>query len=80
MDANFHAMTDLFAQLGLPAEAVNIQAFIKSHHPLADHLKLHEAPFWNPSQAQFLREEVQDDADWVGVIDELNSALRQTIR
>lgn len=79
METHFHSMTNLFAQLGLPSGTADIQSFIKIHRPLADHLKVHEAPFWTPSQAEFLREEVLDDADWAGVIDELNSALRQTI-
>jgi hypothetical protein len=79
VEANIHTMTNLFAQLGLPSGAPDIQAFIKSHQPLADHIKLNDAPFWNTAQAEFLREEVLDDSDWAGVIDELNSALRQSI-
>jgi hypothetical protein len=79
VEANIHTMTNLFAQLGLPSGAADIQAFIKSHQPLADHIKLNDAPFWNLSQAEFLFEEVLDDSDWAGVIDELNRALRQSI-
>jgi len=79
VEANIHTMTNLFAQLGLPSGAADIQAFINSHQPLADHIKLNDAPFWNLSQAEFLREEVLDDSDWVGIIDALNSALRQSI-
>ena len=79
MEAHVHTMTHLFAQLGLPSGASEIQTFIKAHRPLADPIKLDQAPFWNPSQAAFLREEVLDDADWTGVIDELNNALRQPI-
>jgi hypothetical protein len=79
MEGNFHSMTNLFAQLGLPSRPTDIQAFIESNRPLAADLELHEAPFWTSSQAEFLREEVEDDADWAGIIDELNCGLRQTI-
>ena len=37
---------------------------------------LADAPFWTPSQATLLREELLEDADWAEVIDRLNSALR----
>jgi len=79
MEGNFHSMSNLFAQLGLPSESADIQAFIESKRPLDADLELHEAPFWTSSQSEFLREQVQDDADWAGVIDELNSGLRQAL-
>jgi hypothetical protein len=77
MEGNLHSMTNLFSQLGLPSEPADIEAFIEAHRPLADGLKLHEAPFWTASQAGLLREQVLDDADWVGIIDKLDSGLRQ---
>jgi hypothetical protein len=77
MDDSLHSMTNLFSQLGLPATPADIQAFIESHRSLAAHQVLHEAPFWTSSQAEFLREQVQEDADWAGVIDRLDSGLRQ---
>jgi hypothetical protein len=80
MEDSLHPMTTLFTQLGLPSTPADIQAFIESHRPLADHLVLHEAPFWAPSQSAFLCEQVQADADWAGVIDRLDSALRQSDR
>ena len=76
MEDNFHSMPNLFAQLGLPSGPTDIQAFIETNRPLPAHLKLHEAPFWSPSQAVFLLDQVQDDADWAGIIDELDSELR----
>ncbi len=76
MEDTVHSMTNLFMQLGLPATPQEIQGFIESHKPLAPQLALHEAPFWSASQAAFLREQVQHDADWAGVIDRLNSGLR----
>ena len=38
-------------------------------------MRLEEAPFWTPAQAQLLREERLDDADWAMVVDRLNVAL-----
>lgn len=38
-------------------------------------LALYRAPFWTPAQRSFLKEEIIDDADWAGVIDELNARL-----
>jgi hypothetical protein len=78
MDTTLPSMTDLFTQLGLPAKPADIQAFIESHRPLAAQFALHEAPFWTSSQADFLREQVQEDADWAGIIDRLDGGLRQT--
>ncbi len=78
MDENLHSMTNLFKQLGLPSDPEAIEAFIGAHRPLPEDLKLHEAPFWNASQAGLLHEEVLQDADWAGVIDTLNCGLRQT--
>ena len=78
MEASLHSMTNLFNQLGLASEPADIEAFIEAHRPLADGLKLHEAPFWTASQAGLLREQVLDDADWAGIIDKLDSGLRQT--
>ncbi|GLH73100.1 hypothetical protein GETHLI_16020 [Geothrix limicola] len=78
MEGHVHSMTSLFAQLGLPSAPAEIQAFIESRRPLAPGLALHEAPFWTPSQAGFLREEIQNDADWADIIDELDSGLRRS--
>ena len=79
MESSQHSMTHLFTQLGLPSEPGDIQGFIAANRPLAPHLALYEAPFWTPSQAEFLREQIQMDADWATVIDKLDSGLRQAI-
>lgn len=76
MEAALHTLPNLFAQLGLPAEPAAIDAFIQSHRPLPETVRLAQAPFWTPAQAAFLREEILEDADWVGVIDQLNGLLR----
>lgn len=75
MNAHLHTMSHLFAQLGLPAEPSAIDNFIADHRPLGDGIVLCHASFWTTSQRNFLREEFVGDADWVGVIDELNVRL-----
>lgn len=78
MESTQHSMTQLFSQLGLPSSPAEIQAFIASKRPLDPGLALDEAPFWSPAQAGFLREQLQQDADWATIIDKLDSGLRQT--
>lgn len=77
MEDSLHSMTNLFLQLGLPSTPADIQSFIESHKPLSAGMALHEAPFWSSSQSEFLCEQVQEDADWAGVIDRLDSGLRR---
>ena len=75
MESSLHTLNNLFAQLGLPYDDVEIENFIKTHNHLDTSLSLSEAPFWTPSQAAFLREEILKDADWAEVIDQLNARL-----
>lgn len=75
MDTNAHTMSRLFAQLGLPHDSVSIADFIATHSPLGNDMPLYRAPFWSPSQRNFLKEEIIEDADWASVIDELNAEL-----
>lgn len=75
MNINQHTMTNLFAQLGLPAEQAAIDDFIARHRPLDSDVALYRAPFWSAAQRAFLKEEIIEDADWAGVIDELNGRL-----
>lgn len=77
MENAIHTLTDLFRQLGLPDDSASIEAFIASHRPLPHGLPLAEAPFWTPSQAQFLREEIAADADWAELVDTLASLLEE---
>lgn len=71
-----HDMSALFAQLGLPAGADDIQAFVDRHRPLPEQKTLAEAPFWNAAQARFLRETIAQDADWAPAADTLSAMLR----
>ena len=77
METSFHRFTDLFAQLGLPSDPASIEAFLRDHSPLPDHVRLADAPFWTASQSALLREEIQEDADWAEVVDQLNVMLRK---
>ncbi|MFG0834588.1 DUF2789 domain-containing protein [Aeromonas bivalvium] len=76
MDPMVHDMPALFAQLGLPNDADSLRRFIDSH-TLRDGMALADAPFWNASQASFLRESLRDDAAWSETIDQLDVLLRQ---
>lgn len=77
METERHTFSDLFAQLGLPADAAAIEQFIRVHTPLPADILLHQAPFWTPSQAAFLSTELQEDADWAATVDQLNLQLRK---
>ena len=72
-----HNLTSLFDQLGLASTEEDIEAFIHSHRPLDATIPLSKAPFWTAGQAQFLREQIKDDADWAVVIDKFDTSLRQ---
>lgn len=69
-------INDLFAQLGLPSDNVSIDAFIATHKPLPSTLLLTQAPWWTPAQAAFLRESIQEDAEWAIIVDKLDDLLR----
>lgn len=76
MDSSHHRFTELFLQLGLPADAQSIRDFVVRHSPLAPAIRLEEAPFWTPAQAALLRDELLLDADWAEIVDQLNTARR----
>lgn len=70
--------TDLFDQLGLASSPQAIADFIGAHSPLRGDVLLAEAPFWNESQAQFLREKkARDEPPYNMLIDQLNASLRE---
>ncbi len=65
----------LFEQLGLASSPAAIELFIRTHQ-LPSQQNLHDAPFWNKSQREFLIRYLVEDADeWVMLIDELNQQL-----
>ncbi len=67
----------LFEQLGLDSDPASIDAFIAQHAPLPNEVKVSEAPFWNESQAAFLKSELLEDAEWAPIVDELNVRLHE---
>lgn len=76
MESPIHTMNSLFDQLGLDSTDEAIEDFIDGHRPLEATVELHDAGFWNPAQATFLKQEVEEDADWADVIDQLDALLR----
>ncbi len=69
-------MHDLFSQLGLANSDEAIDKFIAEHKGLSQRVHIEDAPFWNPSQANFLQGALQQDAEWAELIDQLDSRLR----
>ncbi len=78
MDTSRHNLSTLFEQLGLPSDSDGIRAFVHDHRPLAAETPLYAAPFWNESQAAFLRQAIDQDADWAEEADHLDALLRHT--
>lgn len=77
MELPVHSLASLFDQLGLKSDPESIEAFIASHSPLPNGMKLSEAPFWNQAQATLLKEELLENADWAPLVDELNERLHR---
>lgn len=77
MDLSNNTLEVLFAQLGLPGEASDIERFVQQHRPLPEDVRLADAPFWSAGQSQFLREEIAEDAEWAEVVDQLDVMLRR---
>ena len=71
-----HTINGLFDQLGLDSSDAGIDAFIREKRPLKRELKLSDAEFWNQSQAAFLSQAWQEDAEWAVAMDELSTRLR----
>ena len=64
----------LFSQLGLANSPAAIELYIRTHQ-LTSSQNLHDAPFWNKSQREFLISHLVQDDDWAIWIDELNQQL-----
>jgi hypothetical protein len=74
MDTGKHTLPALFAQLGLASDSAAVARFTATH-VLPPGMPLTEAGFWTPSQADFLREALADDAEWSEAADELANLL-----
>lgn len=75
MDFSRHNINTLFQQLGLPATESDIDSFF-SRHKLDPKTRLTDADFWTEAQAAFLKEALEEDADWTEIVDQLDARLR----
>ncbi|MFT7126757.1 MAG: hypothetical protein ACI9HX_000434 [Pseudoalteromonas tetraodonis] len=76
METPIHSIVSLFDQLGLKSSDEGIRNFAATNAPLAAGVDLHKAPFWNASQASFLQQALEEDADWVEIVNQLDAMLR----
>lgn len=76
METPIHSIGSLFDQLGLASTQESINRFIESNGRLSSNIELHKAAFWNTSQASFLKQVVDDDADWVEIVNQFDAMLR----
>ena len=76
MDTREIRMTNLFLQLGLPADEDAIARFFLDNQ-LPEEVPLAAAPIWNEGQRQFLREALKADDEWSLVVDALNESLHE---
>jgi hypothetical protein len=76
MEKNHTALSELFAQLGLPNQQQEIQQFIELNCGLATDTKIENAEYWTPSQADFLKTALAEDGEWAEIIDQLSTRLR----
>lgn len=76
MELHQHGMVELFQQLGLGSSEQEINTFIREHRQRRDAVLLHEASFWSDAQAAFLKQAIEEDADWAELVDQLDVMLR----
>ncbi|WP_111885950.1 MULTISPECIES: DUF2789 family protein [unclassified Acinetobacter] len=74
LNQNKPSLALLFSQLGLASSPAAIELYVRTHQ-LAASENLHDAPFWNKAQRDFLISHLVQDDDWVIWIDELNQQL-----
>jgi hypothetical protein len=75
MELRTHDRASLLAQLGQASDGQAMARFVAGHRPLPGNLRLHDASFWTPAQAAFLREAMLEDGAWSDVVDQLNREL-----
>lgn len=75
MESPTHSLNALFAQLGMDNCDEAIEAFVTQHKGKTAHALLYEADFWSRSQADFLKQAIEEDADWAMVVDQLSALL-----
>ncbi|NVD07352.1 DUF2789 domain-containing protein [Vibrio sp. JPW-9-11-11] len=77
MELHQHTMVELFQQLGLGSTDAEIKQFVLDHRQHRDTELLHEASFWSAAQATFLKQAIEEDADWSELVDQLDVMLRR---
>ncbi len=77
MRGNVNTMSDLFKQLGLPADPTSIADFVARHQGACRSCALPDATIWTDSQKNFLQEAIDLDADWALPAEALTSLLRR---
>ncbi len=75
MDTTPQDLSHLFEQLGLDNSAKGIDNFIATH-TIPANVRLFQADIWNDSQKSFLKEALEEDAQWSELIDHLDAQLR----
>ena len=78
-DPVFDAAEKLASRMQVSRSQLYAQAiaeFVKTHRLDASCVNLCDAPFWNESQAHFLKEELARDANWAVVVDDLAARLQ----
>lgn len=76
METPLHSIVSLFDQLGLNSTEEGVNNFINKNGKLLGNIELHKADFWNTSQANFLKQALDEDADWVEIVNQLDAMLR----
>lgn len=76
METPIHSIVSLFDQLGLDSTDEAIEDFINRNRPLPGNVELYKADFWKSSQASFLKQMIDEDADWAEIVDQLDAMLR----
>ena len=77
MRGNVYTLSDLFKQLGLPADPKSIADFIARHQGACRDCTLPHAPIWTASQQAFLEDAIAQDADWALPAETLTGLLSQ---
>lgn len=75
MERYQHSIPELFKQLGLGSSKQEIEGFIMKNSGMAAGVAIHEAEFWSASQAEFLKQAIDEDADWAEIVDQLDAML-----
>lgn len=76
MDTTPQDFSHLFEQLGIDSSESNIDKFI-AEHKIPNNVLLSQADFWNESQKSFLKEAIEEDAQWSELIDHLDTLMRK---